>query len=55
MRQKNPTENIKEEASCPSSNSPGRVVALWNGTEEKSEYEKINEHEKELEEGKVDA
>ena len=34
--------------------TPGKVIALWNGTEEKSEYEKINEHEKELEEGKVD-
>ena len=32
--------------------TPGKVIALWNGTEEKSEYEKINEHEKELEEGK---
>ena len=32
--------------------TPGKVKALWNGTEEKSEYEKINEHEKELEEGK---
>ena len=36
--------------------TPGKVIALWNGTAEKSEYEKINEHEKEeLEEGKVDA
>ena len=34
--------------------TPGKVIALWNGTVEKSEYEKINEHEKELEEGKVD-
>ena len=34
--------------------TPGKVLAIWNGTEEKSEYEKINEHEKELEEGKVD-
>ena len=32
--------------------TPGKVLAIWNGTEEKSEYEKINEHEKELEEGK---
>ena len=35
--------------------TPGKVIAIWNGTEEKSEYEKINEHEKELEEGTVDA
>ncbi|MBR1455647.1 MAG: TRAP transporter small permease subunit [Oscillospiraceae bacterium] len=34
--------------------TPGKVIALWNGTEEKSEYEKINEHEKALEEGKVE-
>lgn len=34
--------------------TPGKVIALWNGTEEKSEYEKINEQEKELEEGKVE-
>ena len=34
--------------------TPGKVISLWNGTEEKSEYEKINEHEKELEEGKVE-
>ncbi len=34
--------------------APGKVLSLWNGTEEKSEYEKINEHEKEVEEGKVD-
>ena len=34
--------------------TPGKVIAIWTGTEEKSEYEKINEHEKELEEGKVD-
>ena len=34
--------------------TPGKVIAIWNGTEEKSEYEKINEHEKEIEEGKVD-
>ena len=25
--------------------TPGKVIALWNGTEEKSEYEKINEGE----------
>ena len=40
--------------------TPGKVKALWNGTEEKSEYEKINEiekeHEKEqLAEGEGDA
>ena len=35
--------------------TPGKVQALWNGTVEKSEYEKINEHEKELDEGEVDA
>ncbi len=36
--------------------TPGKVKALWNGAEEKSEYEKINEEEKhKLEEGKVDA
>ena len=29
--------------------TPGKVIALWNGTEEKSEYEKINEIEKEHE------
>lgn len=34
--------------------TPGKVIALWNNQAEKSEYEKINEHEKELEEGKVD-
>ena len=34
--------------------TPGKVKAIWTGTEEKSEYEKINEHEKEVEEGKVD-
>ena len=27
--------------------TPGKVIALWKGTEEKSEYEKINETEKE--------
>ena len=25
--------------------TPGKVKALWNGTEQKSEYEKINEGE----------
>ena len=40
--------------------TPGKVIALWKGTEEKSEYEKINETEKEhekeqLAEGEVDA
>ena len=34
--------------------TPGKMIALWNGTEEKSEYEIINEHEKELKEGKVE-
>lgn len=31
--------------------TPGKVIALWNNTVEKTEFELINEHEKELEKG----